>query len=132
MVVQGNCHMCQVPKYMMDDLDSVFQARLKENMFKKVKDALNGIYPGWEEDRRTQLQKSRKDLNLSGDKAAAPVSPLPLIKKDGTLVKSRKETAGSRIGRHIMVTFFDDLDKVDLHFQVILNVIFVIVIVYTI
>jgi hypothetical protein len=113
--------MCQVPKYMMDDLDSEFQARLKENMFKKVKDALNGIYPGWEEDRR----KSRKDSHLPEDKAT-PVSPLPLINKDGTLVKSRKQTAGSRIGRHIMVTFFDDLDKVDLHFQVILNVVCVV------
>ena len=95
--------MCKVPKSELDNLESSFEPRTKENMLDALNDAVNGIYPGWEKDRGVDQHGKQRP-------------PLPLFKKNGELYsKERKEKAATRIGRHLLVTFFDDLNEVDLH-----------------
>lgn len=109
---QGNCQCCMVPKFMLDDVDSNFPPRTKENMQKALMDALfKGIYPGWQND---LLQGSRKSFSQH----EATLQPRPLINAAGKIV-SRASKASSRLGRHLLSVFFDQLKEVDLHQLVI-------------
>ncbi len=114
-LVQGNCHRCLAPKRLLDDLDQNFAARTKENMFQAINDAIfKGVYPGWLADRQKEIME--KNLDLDVDRMS--IHPRPLLKKDGTLVKERAATAASRLGRHLVVGFFDDLEGFDPHSSV--------------
>jgi hypothetical protein len=111
-LVQGNCHRCLVPKRLLDDLDQNFAARTKENMFEAINDAIfKGVYPGWLADRQKEILE--KDPDLDVDRMS--IHPKPLLKEDGTLVKARAATAAARLGRHLVVGFFDDLEGLDPH-----------------
>jgi hypothetical protein len=98
--------MCKVPKSELDNLESSFEPRTEEKMLDALNDAVNGIYPGWEKDRGVDQHGKQRP-------------PLPLFSKNCELYsRTRKEQAASRIGRHLLVTFFDDLNGVDLHTMV--------------
>ena len=97
--------MCRVPKWEMDNLDASFEPRTKENMLQAVRDALRGVYPGWEEERGVLQTGEQRP-------------PLSLFKENGELATTRAKKAAARIGRHLEVAFFDDLNGVDLHTMV--------------
>lgn len=85
----------------MDDIDSSFPARTKEDMIQAVAEALfEGKYPGWKD-----------EMEEDDDE---PVGK-PMFHKDGSIVKSRARKAATKLGRQMMATFFDDLEGVDLH-----------------
>lgn len=105
--VQGRCPLCTVPRDLLDDIDSDFQAKDKFSMLQKVKDGLKGIYDGWEDD-------------IVGP-SIGPKKPRSLLKKDGTLAITRKRKIATKLGRHMLVTFFDDMEFVDLHSMVFLT-----------
>lgn len=113
--------MCCCPKDQLDDFTKSFPGRSKSSMLQKVSDAIKGKYEGWEQDRAKEFESRGKPVPHN-------LKPRSLIKDDGTLGKTRKNQAASRIGRHMLVTFFDDLDGVDLHSTVR---VIVIVVLYT-
>ena len=112
---QGNCHRCLVPKRLLDDLDQNFAARTKENMLQAINDAIfKGVYPGWLADRKKDILERKPELDVD----RMSIHPKKLLKKDGTLVKARAATAAARLGRHLVVGFFDDLEGLDPHSMV--------------
>ncbi len=70
--------------------------------------------PGWKADRLKELNVE-KHPQLEIEEVLGKIQPRPLLNKDGLLVSSRSSVAASRLGRHFVVTFFDELDGVDLH-----------------
>jgi len=100
--------MCCCPKDQLDDFNTSFDARTKSSMLRKVSEAIQGRYEGWKQDRAQVFERLGRSVPEN-------LTPRSLIKDDGTFAKSRKNQAASRIGRHLLVTFFDDLDGVDLH-----------------
>ena len=105
-LVQGNCHMCKIPRWLLDDLDTNYPARERDEELDEVKTALfTGVYDNWE-----NKVKAKKD----GTKR-----PIPILNKDGTTVKTRRNHAGSSIGRHLLVGFWEDFEGVDFHRAVI-------------
>eukprot|EP00961_Rhodomonas_salina_P064645 869895-Rhodomonas_salina.1 len=73
-------------------------------MLDKVNEAIyEGVYPGWESSR---VSKDGEQLE-----------PLPILCKTG-LVKSRRQKAASAIGLHILVSFYNNLNHVDLQSSV--------------
>ena len=46
-----------------------------------------------------------------------PLTPLPIVTKKG-ITKKRASQAAAKLGRHLVPTFFDDMEEVDLHSQV--------------
>ena len=112
---QGNCHRCLVPKRLLDELEQNFAARTKENMFEAINNAIfKGVYPGWLADRKKSMLEKNPDLDVD----SMSIHPRELLKKDGTLVKERAAIAASRLGRHLVVGFFDDLEGLDPHSMV--------------
>lgn len=97
---------------MLDDIDSVFPLRTKLGMLKKLNlAAKKGIYPGWESD--IENSNSKRKVLPEG-----PLKPRPILKKDGSEVKSRRRKAASQLGRHFIPTLWDTLDGVDLYSRV--------------
>jgi hypothetical protein len=80
-------------------------------MLKQVEDALvKGVYPGWEEDLLSQRSKRPEPSEKT------TVRPKPIFAgEEKGIVKSRAGKAAQRIGRHLMATFFDDMEGVDFH-----------------
>ncbi len=100
---QGNCHMCTIPKSLLDDIDTNYPARTKEGELRKVHDALfKGKWEGWE--------KGRKPSKTDGT-----IKPEPIVRKDGKIIQTRATRAARQLGRHLLPTFYDDLHNVDLH-----------------
>ena len=109
---QGNCHRCLVPKRLLDELEQNFAARTKENMIEAINNAIfKGVYPGWLADRKKSMLEKNPDLDVD----SMSIHPRQLLKQDGTLVKARAATAAARLGRHLVVGFFDDLEGLDPH-----------------
>ncbi len=94
--------MCTVPKACLDEVNSNYPARTKKAMLDAIEEALEkGIYPGWEQDIKNQ----------SGE-------PIPIVKPNGEIGKTRKAIATSRLGRLFVTLFFDGIHDLDLHMQV--------------
>ena len=113
-VWQGNCQCCFVTKKDLDDTSTTFQLRDKQTMLKKIGLALKkGIYPGWEKDRYAGMTEKQQN-KLDGD-PATKIQPHPILNpKTKEMAWTRAQTAGSRIGRHFMSTFYEDLEDIDL------------------
>lgn len=103
--------MCTIPKQLLDDIDTDYTGKTKEFMLQQLAKAWKkGEYPGWEDDLKEDL--SQRGIEVQpGQKLKAR----PLMKPDNTLVVGRGQHAASRMGRHFVVNFFDDMHLVDLH-----------------
>jgi hypothetical protein len=97
----------------MDDVDEDFQARNKADIVAKLEKAvLDGVYPGWENDRT-------KDYSRRGAQVPEVLQPLPC---SGS---AKQEASAARaLGRQFVVNFWDDLLHMDLHSSVSGNVIY--------
>lgn len=100
--------MCWVPKDRLDDIDSSFPARTKENMLEAMDQALNHcIFPGWELERAAALAKSKM--------GQGKVYPKPIRNPSNWFIsQTRKAHAASAIGRHFELCFYDSLKGLDL------------------
>jgi hypothetical protein len=111
---QGNCHACTVPKSQMDNMDRYFIPRTKELMLEAVSNAMKlGRFPGWKKEARIRNDKLKNPL------PDELIQPKPILDaKTGGMPLNRRMNASAKIGRNLLVTFWDDLDGVDLHKQV--------------
>ena len=106
---QGNCHMCDIPKALLDDISNSYNSKTKQAVQKQLFDTLmKGKFKGW---------KTRMEV-----KEGQQPKPKPLIKKNGKLAETRAKQAASANGMHLLVPFWADKEDVDLHSRVIFSV----------
>ena len=76
---------------------------------------LKGTFPGWEEDRRKEILRSKMSQSQK-DKLLKNLKPKPAFNsKTNTLNFSEQKKASSRVGRQFLTTFFEELRGVDLN-----------------
>jgi hypothetical protein len=86
-------------------VDTRFTAKDTYNQLEAVDKATNqGIFPGWE--RFIKVKEGHKK------------KPRPLVNENGDIIKTRRSQAGTALGRHIQLAFWEDLKGVDFHKRV--------------